>query len=360
MSPARKRAQGRTAWAVGLLVLASLASLPLAGLFGAWDVPPGQALDCMAAAALRALSGLTGHAAPTDPALATLTTVVVDLRLGRACLAWTLGAGLALSGATFQGILRNPLADPFTLGVSSGAAFGAALAITLGLAGLGGLGGLGWLPPAGLAGALASLGAVLLLARLGGRLRRETLVLAGIVTATFLSAGISLVKSLNEESVAAIVFWIMGSLQGRGWLELALYAPYFLVGAGVILLHGRELDLLSLGSRQAVQLGLNAGRTRLLLLTAASVMAGAAVAVSGVIGFVGLVVPHMVRLVAGPEHRRLLPLSALGGGLLLVWADVLSRTMLPHGAELPVGVLTALLGGPFFCLLLRRRREDAV
>lgn len=341
-------------WAILGLGIASLLSLPLAGIFGAWEVP---ALDAFRLMGQALGHGLFDQSLSLDPAL---TTVVVDLRLGRACLAWSLGAGLGLSGAVFQGILRNPLADPFTLGVSSGAAFGASLAISLGLAGAAGLGGLGWLPPAGLAGALFSLAAVLFLARLGGRLRRETLVLGGIVTATFLSAAISLVKSLNEESVAAIVFWIMGSLQGRGWLELGLYAPYGLLGAGFILLQARELDLLSLGSRQAVQLGLNAGRTRLWLLVAASLMAGAAVALSGVIGFVGLVVPHMVRLVAGPGHRLLLPLSALGGGLLLLWADVLARTMLPHGAELPVGVLTALLGGPFFCLLLRRRREGAL
>jgi iron complex transport system permease protein len=302
---------------------------------------------------------------PFDAVLATLSgqetdatrkIVILDIRLSRICLSWLIGSGLAASGVVFQGLLRNPLADPFTLGVSSGGAFGASLAITLGLAGAGSVFGLRALPMAALAGALAALAAVVALGRIGGQLRRETLVLAGIVISTFLSACISLFKALNEESVSAIVFWIMGSLQGRSWDHVLLILPYYLLGCSLMLAFSRELDFLSLGESQARQLGVATTQVRLALLGGAGLVTAAGVAVAGVIGFVGLVVPHMVRLLLGAEHRPLMIYSALLGGLLLVWSDVAARVILPGGAELPVGVITALLGGPFFCFLLRRQR----
>ncbi|WP_155887753.1 FecCD family ABC transporter permease [Paucidesulfovibrio longus] len=323
------------------LLVATVVSLGLAVLPGAYPIPTSGVLDV--------LFGGAGD----NPAW---RTVVLDIRLSRICLSWLVGAGLAGAGVVFQGLLRNPLADPFTLGVSSGGAFGASLAITLGLAGSSGLFGLGALPFAALLGALGALCAVIALGRIGGKLRRETLVLAGIVVSTFLSACISLFKALNEESVSAIVFWIMGSLQGRGWEHVYLMLPYFLAGFALMTMHARELDLLSLGETQARQLGVRTTRTRIALLTGAGLVTAAGVAVAGVIGFVGLVVPHMVRLALGAEHRPLLLNSALLGGLLLVWSDVAARAILPGGAELPVGVITALLGGPFFCFLLRVKR----
>ncbi|MFH1091405.1 MAG: iron ABC transporter permease [Pseudomonadota bacterium] len=333
------------------LAAVTLLSVFLASLFGPFEIPAGDVFRIIASA--------LGW--PQDKALdPSWSVVVVDIRLSRICLSWLTGAALAVSGVVFQGILRNPLADPFTLGVSTGAAFGASLAIFLGLSGsLLAAPALDLLPLAALTGALLALGAVIMLSRIGGYLRRETLVLAGIVVATFLSALISLVKSLDEESVANIVFWIMGSFQGRGWNHVLLFLPYFVIGIFVIWRCSRELDILSLGEVQARQLGMNAGRVRLALLVGASLAAGAAVAVSGVIGFVGLVVPHLVRLVQGAEHRPLLLTSGLLGGCLLLWSDVLARTILPGGAELPVGVVTALLGGPFFCFLLRRKHGEA-
>lgn len=324
-----------------LLFMATPLSLCLAVLPGAYPIPWREVLDI--------LSGGTDH----DP---TLRAIVLDLRLSRVCLSWLTGAGLAGAGVVFQGLLRNPLADPFTLGVSSGGAFGASLAITLGLAGSNGLFGLGALPFAALIGALGALAAVLALGRIGGRLRRETLVLAGIVVSTFLSACISLFKALNEESVSAIVFWIMGSFQGRGWEHVFLLTPYLVLGGLFIFLFARELDLLSLGETQARQLGVHSGRSRFFLLVGAGLVTAAGVAVAGVIGFVGLVVPHLVRLAVGAEHRPLLLGSCLTGGMLLLWSDVAARVILPGGAELPVGVVTALLGGPFFCFLLRRKQ----
>lgn len=278
-----------------------------------------------------------------DPA----ATIVLQLRLSRVCLALLSGCGLAVSGAVFQGILRNPLADPFTLGVSGGAAFGAALAIACGLAAP-------LYPLAALTGAAAALACVLVLATSNGSLQRETLVLAGVVTSAFLAALIALVKALDEDSVAGIVFWIMGSFQGRGWHDMPVLLPGFILGMAPIILLTRELDVLSLGDADARHLGVNASAARLWLLLGASAVTASCVAVSGIIGFVGLVIPHLVRLTLGGKHKSLLLGSAFCGAILLLWADAFARSVLADGVELPVGVITALLGGPFFCWLLRR------
>ncbi len=283
---------------------------------------------------------------------ATLTQIVMDLRLPRTLLAVASGFGLALAGTVFQGVLRNPLADPFTLGVSSGAACGAALAISLGASAI--AHGFG-IPLFAFVGALLSLLVVLVLGGISRGLQRESLVLAGIVVSAFLAAVISLIKALDESSVTGIVFWVMGSFQGRGWAELALMAPGLLVGVSVIFCLHREVDILALGDTAATHLGLSSANHRLILLVAASAITAGCVAVSGIIGFVGLVVPHVCRLVWGAEQKILLPASACVGAILLVWADIGARCLLPGGIELPVGVITALLGGPFFCYLLYRQ-----
>jgi iron complex transport system permease protein len=280
--------------------------------------------------------------------------VVIDIRLSRICLSLLVGMALAVAGTVFQGILRNPLADPFTIGVSTGAAFGASLALFTGI-GSKMFMGMGIIPMASLAGAMAALFVVINLGRIHGQLRRETMVLAGIVVATFLSALISLLKSLDEESVASIVFWVMGSFQGRGWGHVGFIIPYVLIGIILIWSHSRELDILAMGDIQAKQLGVRVDRVRLYLMIGASLLTAAAVSVSGVIGFVGLVVPHLIRISIGAEHRHLIILSGLLGGILLLWSDVLAKMLLPEGEELPVGVVTALMGGPFFCILLKRR-----
>jgi iron complex transport system permease protein len=286
----------------------------------------------------------------------TLRYIVIHVRLARICLALLVGGALALAGAVYQGVLLNPLADPFTLGVSTGAAFAAALAIILGWGGIHVL-GLSALPVLAFLGALGALYLVYLLGRLDGRVHPTTLVLAGIIVSTFLSAWISLLKSLNEDSISTIVLWIMGSLSGKSWLHVLLLLPYVLVGGALVLCYARELDLFSLGDIQAQQLGVEVAKVRFVLLVAASLVTAAAVSVSGVIGFVGLVVPHLVRLALGPQHRRLLPLALLVGALLVLVADTLARSLLPKGQELPVGVVTAILGGPFFCYLLLRRKH---
>ena len=348
LKKARQSERTKTVAFAGALSAFTLLSVLLACFPGAVELSYSDVL-----AALGNMLGL--KITPENP---TALLIVTGLRLPRILLSFLTGAALAVSGGVFQGILRNPLADPFTIGVSTGAAFGATLAIFFGLAasqtaflGL----SMGLLPLAALAGALGALFLVIALARAGGTIRRETLVLAGIVTATFLSALISLLKSLDEDSVSSIVFWIMGSFQGRGWESVGIFLPYFVAGIAVIWFFSRELDLLAMGETQARQLGLNASASRTRLLVGASLLAGAAVSVSGVIGFVGLIVPHLVRLLLGAEHRRLLLISGLLGGIVLLWADVLARSILPDGVELPVGVVTALLGGPFFCLLLMRK-----
>lgn len=322
----------------GASLVAAMLSVIFSCAIGAYPVPFKTVMNIL----------FTGSSPiPDDPAV----VVVLQLRLSRACLSFFAGCGLSVAGAVFQGILRNPLADPFTLGVSGGAAFGAALAIALGFAAP-------LYPVAALAGAAAALFAVLLLATSEGALKRETLVLAGVVVSAFLAALISLVKALDEDSVTGIVFWIMGSFQGRGWQDAPMLAPGLILGCIPILLLIRELDILSLGDADARHLGVNTSSARLWLLLGASAVTASCVAVSGIIGFVGLVVPHLVRLIIGGRHGSLLAGSALCGGILLLWSDVLARSILPDGIELPVGVVTALLGGPFFCFLLRRANKS--
>jgi iron complex transport system permease protein len=333
------------------LTLILLALVPLAAALAASVGSSGLGpLDLF-----RALAEAAGL---VDPVLSEIDrTILIDVRLARVALAFLVGGGLAVAGVVFQGILLNPLADPYTVGVSSGAALGASIAILLGLGGYTAV-GLGLLPVAAFVGALGALAAVHFLASSRGGMAGAggsgTLILAGIVVSTTLQAGISLLKSLNEESVSSIVFWIMGSLSGRGWIHVAFCLPYVAAGLIVTLWLARDLDLLALGEEGARQMGVDSKRVRQILLVAASVITGAAVAVGGVIGFVGLVVPHLVRTATGPSHRKLLVNSFLAGGILLALADMLSRVILPGGEELPVGVVTALLGGPFFCYLLGR------
>ena len=336
------RAGKRFNYLLALLIIISILSIYMGCLFGRLDIPA----EIVGKSILNAL-GLKSDST-IDP---TWKVVVVNIRLSRVCLSMLVGIALAVAGAVFQGILRNPLADPFTIGVSTGAAFGASIAFFFGL-GTKIFSGFGFIPVASLAGALAALFAVISLGRISGQLRRETIVLAGIVVATFLSALISLIKSLDEESVASIVFWVMGSFQGRGWNHFVFALPYMIAGLVVIWIYSRELDILSMGNTQATQMGVRTQKVRLWLMIGASLLTAAAVSVSGVIGFVGLIMPHLIRMTMGAEHRKLLVLAGLLGGISLLWSDVLARILLPGGEELPVGVVTAIMGGPFFCFIL--------
>ena len=276
--------------------------------------------------------------------------VVMDVRLPRILTAVIVGGGLALSGCVFQGILLNPLADPYTLGVSAGAAFGAAVALLLNLSAMGSYS----IPFFAFAGAVLTLVLVLYLSASGGGFSSNNLILSGIIVASILSAAISFLKYVADEQVAVIIFWLMGSFGSRTWADVGFTLVFVVLGLAVFLFHSRDLNLLALGDRSAASLGVNTGRVTLVILVTASLVTAVCVSVSGIIGFVGLLVPHMMRSVTGPDNRRLLPASLLAGGILMLAADTVTRAVLPH--EIPIGVLTALIGGPFFCYIFRRKQ----
>ena len=282
--------------------------------------------------------------------------ILWNVRLPRIAAAFLSGAALALSGAVFQGLLLNPLADPYTLGVSSGSAFGAALAIVAGLL----FPGLAFLStPWALTGgafvmACLTLALVVALARdRDGFLSPTNLILAGVVLTAILSAAISFIKYLAGDQVASIIFWLLGSFQARTWSDAAVVFVFLVPAFFVAILSAVDLNIMTMGVRSAETLGVDTRRVRRRLLAAASLAAAAAVAIAGIIGFVGLIVPHLVRLITGPDYRSLLPLSALGGALLLTAADTAVRVILP--GEIPVGVLTALLAGPVFLVIFRQK-----
>ncbi len=277
--------------------------------------------------------------------------VVFDVRLPRILSAAIVGAGLAISGVVFQGILLNPLADPYTLGVSAGAAFGASLAILLNI----GFMGTASVPLFAFVGAVGTLLFVMYLSASGGGVSSTNLILSGIIVAAILSAGISFLKYIADEQVSVIIFWLMGSFGSKTWADVGL--AFLLVGCGflIFMFFARDLNLMSLGDRTASSLGVDTKRVTLALLITASLIAAICVSVSGIIGFVGLLVPHMMRLLTGPDNRRLIPISLLAGAILLLAADTITRAVLP--SEIPIGVLTALIGGPFFCYIFRKQQK---
>ena len=263
-----------------------------------------------------------------------------------------MGGALALSGAAYQGIFRNPLAEPYLLGVASGAGLGAALGIVF-------AGSLGYgVPLLSFVGALLSVFAVVALARRGGGLPVVSLILAGVVMGSLASAATSFVMLLDQEKAAAVLAWLLGSFALSSWSKLTLLAPIVFVTALVLWASSRALNLLQLGDEQAAQLGLNVEVVKLALIAVSTLSTAVAVSLAGIIGFVGLMVPHAVRLLLGPDHRTLLPMSMILGGLFMVLADLAARTLISP-AELPVGIITALTGAPFFLWLLRRQSASA-
>lgn len=281
--------------------------------------------------------------------------IIWNIRFPRVLLALCVGASLALAGAAFQGLLRNPLADPYTIGVSSGSAFGAVLVIFFKFT-LFGLGSF-TLPFVSISFGLITLFIVFGLVRLSNRgLAIETIILAGIIVSAFISAFTSLIISLGDrDEMAQIIYWLYGSVAMRGWSHVQLIVPFMVVGFLLLVTHARELNALALGEEAAEHIGVNVRRGKVVILIGASLLTGAAVAVSGSIGFVGLVIPHLVRLIIGSNHRHVLPLAFLCGGAFLIFADILARTIIAP-KELPIGVITALIGAPVFALLLIRER----
>lgn len=281
--------------------------------------------------------------------------ILWELRLPRVVLGGLVGAMLSVAGAAYQGAFRNPLADPYLLGVAAGAGLGATLAIAY-LPEVE-----GWVidpvPIAAFIGALLSVALTYALGRSGiGTRTAATLILAGVAITSFMTALQTYVQQRESDTLQRVYAWILGRLSTAGWQEVKLILPYVVASSIAILLHRRLLDVLSVGDEEADALGLNAGRVRLLVAIAASLGTAAAVAVSGLIGFVGIIVPHTVRLLFGTTYRLVLPLSILFGGGFLILADLLARTVLAP-AEIPIGVVTAFFGAPFFVLVLRTTRR---
>jgi iron complex transport system permease protein len=320
-------------------VLVLLVVLVVAVLFGAGDLGWQRVFG-------EIVAEVTGGRSPLSEREA---AIVWELRVPRVLLAGLVGAALSMSGATFQGVFRNPLADPYLLGAAAGAGMAATLVVVLAPAPS------GWVPPAAFAGALGGVGLSWLLGRSSGGTGTATLLLSGVAVGSFLSAVQTFAQQLNTETIRQVYTWLLGGLNVSGWHEVLVALPYIAVAAVVLCLCARLLDVLSLGDVEAASLGIRPGRVRLLLLAAASLATAAAVSVSGLIGFVGIVVPHVVRLLAGSSYRVVIPLSLLGGAAFLIVADQVARTALP--GELPLGVVTAFAGAPFFVAVLRSSRK---
>ena len=285
--------------------------------------------------------------------LATLQTIIIAFRLPRILLAGLVGAALAVAGATYQGLFRNPLADPYLLGVSSGAGLGATIAMLVPFT-------VAWMsfgavPLFAFIGAVGAVAVVYSLARVGKTLPATTLILAGVALSALLSAATSYLMTIAGAELHGIVFWLLGGLYLTQWSEVWIVLPCVLVGLVVIWIHARPLNVMQLDEDQAQQLGVNVQRVKLILLAAATLITSSAICFTGLIGFVGILVPHAVRLIWGPDHRFLLPLSTLMGAIFLILADTLARTIMPP-TEIPVGIITAFCGAPFFLYLLRRRK----
>jgi iron complex transport system permease protein len=335
------RGRGRRFWLVAGGTLALVVGSILGIAFGSVSVPFGDTVTIVADKLLGT------HISSADAAT---QAIVWDLRVPRVLLAMTVGMALAVAGATFQGLLRNPLADPYVLGTASGAALGAAIGLLIPVQ----LYVLGF----GLANVLAFIGAtvsitvVYRLARVTGLAPLTGLLLTGYAVASLLAAGLTMAMYLSGAALRQIFNYLLGSFEQASWERVAWSLPIVLAGSILIATRARSLNGLLLGEQAAAHLGVNVERERPLLLGLASLVTAAAVTVSGLIGFVGLVVPHIVRLLTGPNARAVIPISALWGAVLLVYSDLAARVV----GDIPVGVVTAIIGAPFFLVLLRRAR----
>jgi len=280
-------------------------------------------------------------------------TIILDMRFSRILLASLVGCALAVSGTTMQGLFKNPMADPFIVGLSAGAAMGASVSILLGLS----ISASTYSTPIlAFIGATATVFAVYLIARTGGKVKVETLLLTGIAIGSFLTAVMSFMMYLASQQFRFLFFWLLGGLYRASWETVIIAFPIIVFGTAVISFFSRDLNAIVIGEEPATHLGIDVETVKKILLVLSSLVAGTAVAFSGIIGFVGLIIPHLMRILVGPDHRILLPASALTGGIFLVWADTIARTILAP-TEIPVGVVTALFGAPFFVYLLKKSKK---
>lgn len=323
-----------------LTVLLSLVLL-FSVMVGSVRVKPERSISIL----IQSLLGQTGVETEME------RTIILALRFPRALLAGLVGAGLSVSGVIFQALLRNPLADPYILGVSSGSAVGAIIAILIGMSAL----SFG-LPLASFGGALVTISLVFYFGKQEGKIHPNILLLAGVITGSFLSAIIMFFLSISQkEELHTILFWLMGDFSFANPRALSLILPYIVVGFFILYWKSRQLNLILSGEESALQLGVNVERLKIVSYLCASLITAASVSLCGLIGFVGLIIPHSARLLFGPDHRLLLPASALIGASFLILCDTFARTILAP-VELPVGVITAAFGGPFFIYLLRKRK----
>ena len=283
------------------------------------------------------------------------SNILWNIRIPRVVLAGLVGASLAIAGAAFQGLLKNPLADPYTLGVSSGASVGAVVTLFFGISVP--FLGLFTLPVFSMLGAFLTMVTVMSFAKLIDRaMKMETIILTGIIFSSFLGSVISLMISLSGEELRQIIGWLLGSVSMRGWPYVTMALPFMTIGFLLLWLNRRELNALVFGEERAMHLGVNVKRRKMMILTGGSILTGAAVSVSGTIGFVGLVVPHMTRMLWGSDHRHVLPLSFINGASLLIICDLVSRTIISP-SELPIGVITAFIGAPVFAFIFWKQRR---
>ncbi|GAB6988262.1 FecCD family ABC transporter permease [Paenibacillus pini] len=280
--------------------------------------------------------------------------IIMKVRMPRLVLGMLVGTALAVAGSGFQGVLRNPLADPFTLGVSSGSAVGASALIFFGLqySFIGSF----TLPFVAFITGILTLWAVMALSLDRGKIPTNSLILSGVVMQSFLGAIVSFMTAMSNKTINEILYWTMGSLSLRGWSYTLILLPYLLIGLSLVWGQAKSLNVLSLGERQAAHLGMRVERVKFIILLVCTLLTAAAVSVAGIIGFVGLVIPHVIRLLTGPDYRLIVPLSAIGGAIFMVIADTLARTVLAP-TEIPLGVVTAFVGAPFFAYLLHRSKK---
>jgi iron complex transport system permease protein len=339
---------GRRRRIISMIVLAAtlLLIIVVATTIGSVHIP----LDTTFKVILDKLPGIDITHTWTDG----IGTIIFDVRLPRVILAGIVGAALAIAGATYQGLFRNPLADPYLIGVAQGASLGAVVGFLLPVAW--NLTAIGIIPVFAFTGAILATAVVYLLARVGKTLPVTTLILSGVALSALLSSVVSYLVISSNDQMHNILFWMMGSFSMSEWSEVGIALPYITVGIAIIVIFARLLNVMQLDEEQAQQLGVNVEKYKIILLAAATLITAASVSFVGTIGFVGIIIPHAVRLIWGADHRSLLPLSILTGAVFMIGADLLSRTILAP-KEIPIGVITAICGAPFFLYLLRKRKK---
>lgn len=335
--------------ACGISLIGAAVVILVCTFFGAADITIRDTLIILANKA-------GGFFSEEAAAFGAKTTIIWKLRFPRTLLAFLTGGALAVCGGVYQAIFKNPMADPFVLGISSGAAFGATIGIVLSIPAT--FLGMNTVSAFAFAGALLSIFFVYHIAKVGRQANTTSLLLCGVAVNQLLTAVISFAMLISANEMKKIYFWTLGSFSARGWDHVTTVLPYIVIGLAVVFLFARELDIMVLGDETAVRFGVNVERNKRILFVVTSLMMAACVSVSGIIGFVGLVSPHIVRLIFGPVHRRLLPMSFVLGGIVLCICDAIARSVM--AAEIPVGIITAIVGAPFFIYLLRAKHTEVM